>query len=131
MGFSSPGRGQPPCGACHPGGGGFEFDREGNRYDEHLRENPDLADSLDGDYRGSKWDQSGVVEADCLICHLEGYHFEQRVDQLTSGNYKWAVVAGSRLGIVEGSVRAGQAPTVHRVCTKRYGPTATATIARP
>ena len=37
-------RGQPPCGACHPGGGGFEFDRDGNRYDEHLAENPDLAD---------------------------------------------------------------------------------------
>ncbi len=112
VGFSSPGRGQPPCGACHPGGGGFEFDREGNRYDEHLAENPDLAASLDGDYHRSRWDQSGVVEADCLICHLEGYHFEERVDQLTSGNYKWAVVAGSRLGIVSGSVAAGQTPTV-------------------
>jgi formate dehydrogenase gamma subunit len=112
VGFSSPGRGQPPCGACHPGGGGLEFDREGNRYDEHLAENPGLADTLDGDYHQSRWDQSGVVEADCLICHLEGYRFEDRVDQLTSGNYKWAVVAGSRLGIVQGSVAAGQTPTV-------------------
>ena len=47
VGFSSPGRGQPPCGACHPGGGGLEFDREGNRYDEHLAEDPDLVDTLD------------------------------------------------------------------------------------
>jgi formate dehydrogenase gamma subunit len=112
VGFSSPGRGQPPCGACHPGGGGLEFDRDGNRYDDHLRENPDLAHTLDGDYHGSRWDQSGVVEADCLICHLEGYSFDLRVDQLTSGNYRWAVVAGSRIGIVDGSVADGDTPTV-------------------
>jgi formate dehydrogenase gamma subunit len=112
VGFSSPGRGQPPCGACHPGGGGVEYDREGHRYDEHLSENPDLAATLDGDYFRSRWAESGVVEADCLICHLEGYHFEQRVDQLTSGNYRWAVVAGSRLGIVSGSVVDGETPSV-------------------
>jgi formate dehydrogenase gamma subunit len=112
VGFSSPARGQPPCGACHPGGGGLEFDRDGNRYDEHLGENPDLADTLDGDYYRSRWDQSGVVEADCLVCHLEGYRFEERVDQLTSGNYRWAAVAGSRIGIVDGSVVSGDTPTV-------------------
>ena len=105
VGFSSPGRGEPPCGACHPGGGGFEFDRDGNRYDEHLAENPGLAESLDGDYHNSKWAASGVVEADCLICHLAGYDFEARVDQLKEGNYRWAVAAGSRLGLVDGSVR--------------------------
>jgi formate dehydrogenase gamma subunit len=112
VGFSSPGRGEPPCGACHPGGGGLEFDRDGNRYDEHLAENPELAESLDGDYYQSQWDKSGVVEADCLVCHLEGYDFEARVDQLRNGNYKWAVVAGSRLGGVSGSVRRSREPTV-------------------
>jgi hypothetical protein len=100
VGFSPVSRGLPPCGACHPGGGGLEFDRDGNRYDEYLREHPELAETLDGDYHNSHWDESGVVEADCLICHLEGYRFEDRVDQLTSGNYKWAVVAGSRIGRV-------------------------------
>jgi formate dehydrogenase gamma subunit len=112
VGFSSPGGGLPPCGACHPGGGGLEFDRDDNRYDEQLSANPDLVQTLDGDYFQSEWDKSGVVEADCLICHLKGYYFDQRVDQLTSGNYKWAVVAGSRLGIVQGSVAAGDTPTV-------------------
>lgn len=112
VGFSSPGRGEPPCGACHPGGGGLEFDREGNRYDEHLEANPGLAETLDGDYYRSRWDASGVVEPDCLICHLEGYHFENRVEQLANGNYRWAVVAGSRLGIVDGAVRRDQQPTV-------------------
>jgi formate dehydrogenase gamma subunit len=112
VGFSSPGRGEPPCGACHPGGGGLEFDRDGERYDERLGGEPELAESLDGDYYRSKWDKSGVVEADCLICHLEGYDFESRVDQLKNGNYRWAVVAGSRIGIVEGAVRRDQAPEV-------------------
>lgn len=111
VGFSATGD-QPPCGACHPGGGGLEFDRDGNRYDEHLAENPELADSLDGDYHGSKWDASGVVEADCFACHLEGYDFQARIDQLRQGNYKWAVVAGSRIGVVEGSVRRGREPSV-------------------
>jgi formate dehydrogenase gamma subunit len=112
VGFSSPGRGEPPCGACHPGGGGFEYDREGNRFDEHLADNPDLKETFDGDYYQSRWDESGVVEADCLICHLAGYDFEARVDQLKSGNYRWAVVAGSRLGIVEGSVRRNREVSV-------------------
>jgi formate dehydrogenase gamma subunit len=112
VGFSSPGGGEPPCGACHPGGGGFEFDRDGNLYDEHLSANPELADSLDGDYYQSAWDRSGVVEADCLICHLRGYDFEARVDQLKNGNYRWAVAAGSRLGSVAGAVRREQEPTV-------------------
>ena len=112
VGFSSPGRGEPPCGACHPGGGGLEFDRDGNRYDERLADEPELASSLDGDYYESRWDRSGVVEADCMICHLAGYDFGARVDQLKNGNYRWAVVAGSRLGIVDGAVRRDQEPTV-------------------
>ncbi|MGD2123335.1 MAG: formate dehydrogenase subunit gamma [Gemmatimonadota bacterium] len=112
VGFSSPGGGEPPCGACHAGGGGFEFDRDGNRYDEHLAANPELAETLDGDYYRSQWDRSGVVEADCLICHLEGYDFNRRIRQLTDGNYRWAVVAGSRIGNVTGAVRRGQEPVV-------------------
>ncbi len=112
VGFSSPGGGEPPCGACHPGGGGFEYDREGLRYDEHLSENPGLSEQLDGDYYKSRWNESGVVEADCLVCHLDGYDFEARVDQLKNGNYRWAVVAGSRLGLVDGSVRRNREPSV-------------------
>ena len=112
VGFSSPGRGEPPCGACHPGGGGLEFDRDGNRYDETLADTPELSETLDGDYHDSKWDRSGVVEADCLICHLEGYDFGARVEQLTNGNYRWGVVAGSRIGIVDGAVRRDQEPEV-------------------
>jgi formate dehydrogenase gamma subunit len=112
VGFSSPGRGEPPCGACHPGGGGLEYDRDGRRYDQRLTAHPGLAEEFDGDYYHSRWDRSGVVEADCLLCHLRGYNFSDRVDQLTEGNYRWAVVAGSGFGIVNGSVRRGDTPTV-------------------
>lgn len=112
VGFSAPARGEPPCGACHPGGGGLEFDRDGNRYDETQAAHPELAASLDGDYHRARWDASGVVEADCLICHMRGYDFEARIEQLTQGNYRWAVVAGSRLGSAQGSVRRGQVPIV-------------------
>jgi formate dehydrogenase gamma subunit len=112
VGFSSPGRDEPPCGACHPGGGGLEHDRDGKRYDQQLAGHPELAAEFDGDYYRSRWDKSGVVEADCLLCHLEGYSFSDRTDQLTQGNYRWAVVAGSRFGIVDGSVRQGDTPTV-------------------
>lgn len=73
------------CSGCHTGGGWMEKDRNGNRYDET---DPASVSLFDGDYfnRGtdennqpasietvSQWDwkKSGVVEADCLICHID------------------------------------------------------------
>ncbi len=112
VGFSA-GNGSPyPCGACHPGGGGLEHDRNGNRYDEMMTDDPSLAETLDGDYYQSRWDKSGVVEADCFICHLKGYSFDERAYQLENGNYQWAVVAGTGFGIVEGTVADDEIPQV-------------------
>ncbi|MDD2904481.1 MAG: hypothetical protein PHU44_18790, partial [Syntrophales bacterium] len=104
--------GTPGCGGCHPGGGGLEFDRDGQRYDTRLQADPTLAQSLDGDYYQSKWDKTGVVEADCLICHLPGYNFTERNIQLQSLNFKWATVAASGIGLVSGAVKKGQQPKV-------------------
>ena len=112
VGFSAQRGGQPPCGACHAGGGGLEYDRDGNRYDDYLTEYPDLKDSLDGDYYQSNWDKSGVVEADCFVCHYKGYKFDDRVSQLEDGNYRWAVVAATGIGLVSGSVKYGSTPKV-------------------
>ena len=73
------------CISCHTGGGWMEKDRNGNRYD---KTDPATVAHLDGDYfnRGtdennqsasvdtvSQWDwqKSGVVEADCFICHAD------------------------------------------------------------
>jgi len=76
------------CTGCHAGGGWMEKDREGIRYDER---NVASIPHLDGDYynRGTDennpqrhalgddvigrwdWKKSGVVEADCMICHID------------------------------------------------------------
>jgi hypothetical protein len=66
--------------------------------------------SLDGDYYQSQWDKTGVVEADCFICHLPNYDFNERTRQLKMLNYKWAAVAASGIGQVQGFVRDGQQP---------------------
>jgi len=75
------------CGACHPGGGPGEFDRDGKRlYDQAtgqfgyqlLGKSPDQV-RLDGDYAQmsssgvlgtARWDATGLAEPDCLFCHL-------------------------------------------------------------
>ena len=105
----------PACGWCHPGGGPLEFGRtrEGRAdlsrnlaQGERGNGNP-----LDGDYSSrftpdgrSRFRESGVVEADCLICHLLSYRMEARNWQLTVRNYRWAATAGAGLGGVHGAV---------------------------
>ncbi len=69
------------CYGCHTGGGYAEYDRDGIRYDQK-----NVADikPLDGDYfepmtmknghfhaMAWDWKKSGVVEADCMICHTD------------------------------------------------------------
>ncbi|KUO48774.1 MAG: hypothetical protein APF76_17980 [Desulfitibacter sp. BRH_c19] len=99
-------------GAFHPGGGMLEFDRQLRRYDDALRENSSLAESFDGDYYNSQWVESGVVEIDCLLCHLPGYDYQARVEQMEKGNLRWAATAGAGLGSVDGSVLEGEEPQV-------------------
>jgi len=67
--------------------------------------------ALDGDYSSrftpdgkSAFRQSGVVEADCMICHNPGYRLEERSEQLYRRNYRWAASAGAGLGNVSGAV---------------------------
>lgn len=86
------------CASCHTGGGWMETDRNGNRYDET---DPDTVADMDGDYfnRGtdennqatsvevvSQWDwkKSGVVEADCFICHADFNAMINRDPQLAA-----------------------------------------------
>lgn len=69
------------CEGCHSGGGWMERDRNGRRYDEV---DPESVAHLDGDYfyrttdeNGEEiitqwdWQQSGVVENDCMVCHVK------------------------------------------------------------
>jgi hypothetical protein len=109
------------CGNCHPGGGPLEYDRDGHRYDERMRDPaaglvPGGDNGFDGDYYKALWSKTGVIEADCLLCHMPGYGYAQRNDQLARLNFRWAATAGAGFGTIVGEVKAGQTPTV------RYDP---------
>jgi len=101
------------CGSCHPGGGSAEFDREGKRYDRWMADPTSALSSggenhFDGDYYKARWTESGVVEADCLLCHLPSYRMAERNKQLSALNFRWAATAGSGLATVTGSVDKGE-----------------------
>jgi hypothetical protein len=105
------------CGVCHPGGGAAEYDRNGNRYDRFAADPkngiiPGGENNLDGDYFKARWAESGVLEADCLICHLKDYNNQKRKKQIQSLNFRWAATAGAGFGEVEGSVGQGEKPKV-------------------
>ena len=105
------------CGNCHPGGGPLEFDRAGKRYDEWMRDpasglTPGGDNRFDGDYYKARWSDSGVIEADCLICHLPEYDFKKRNDQVAKLNFRWAATEGAGFGRVTGIVASNQTPQV-------------------
>jgi len=97
------------CGICHPGGGSLEFDRNGKRYDKVMTDTSygykdGEKNNLDGDYYKARWQASGVIEADCFMCHLPQYNNKVRVQQIQKLNYRYAALAASGFGIVNGSV---------------------------
>ncbi|MGC8988762.1 MAG: hypothetical protein ACP5MD_01435 [Verrucomicrobiia bacterium] len=105
------------CGNCHPGGGPLEFDRNGKRYDTWMRDpasglTPGGDNHFDGDYFKARWSETGVIEADCLLCHLPEYDFKKRNAQLARLNFKWAATEGAGLGKVTGAVSSNQTPQV-------------------
>ena len=97
------------CGACHPGGGWGEYDRKGNLYynEESKKFGYEVSGDnplLDGDYSpfsngnpnyGASWDQSGVSEGDCLICHLKGYQWKERGATLRGKFFKYGPTVGA------------------------------------
>jgi len=92
-------------GAFHTGGGRLESDSEGKRYDTRLAKENDLRLELNPDYYQSRWDQSGVLEIDCLMCHsLNSYDHAERAAQIAVMNFKWAPTAGAGFGCVSGKV---------------------------
>ncbi|MGQ9820153.1 MAG: multiheme c-type cytochrome [Candidatus Kapaibacteriales bacterium] len=96
------------CGTCHPGGGPLEYDRKGFRYDKYMDSVKYTAggiNNFDGDYFKAHWNRSGVIEADCNICHQPDYDFSGRSKNLLNWNFRWLATAGSKLAKVEGSVK--------------------------
>ena len=105
------------CARCHPGGGPVEYDRAGKRYDKWMKD-PASGFScggnnrFDGDYFKARWSKTGVLEADCLLCHLPEYRFSERSRQIGLLNFRWAATAGAGLGQINGSVKNKQPVTV-------------------
>jgi hypothetical protein len=105
------------CGNCHPGGGPMEFDRDGIRYDRKMADpqsgfSPGGENALDGDYYKARWSETGVIEADCLLCHMPEYDYGRRNAQLASLNFRWAASEGAGFGRISGKVAAGEQPKV-------------------
>jgi len=105
------------CGKCHPGGGPLERDRDGRRYDTWMADpasglEPGGENAFDGDYYRARWSETGVLEADCLICHLPEYDTGERNRHLAAMNFRWAATAGAGLATVAGSVAGGKPVTV-------------------
>ena len=95
------------CGECHPGGGPAEYDRNGFRYDKQMIEKGYTSggtNDLDGDYYQARWSETGVLEADCMICHQPDYNNETRKEQLKNLNFRWVATAASGMGVVSGSI---------------------------
>ncbi len=97
------------CGACHPGGGATEYDRRGHLYYNEESKKSGYEDSggsspLDGDYTsfsngnpnyGAPWNECGVSEADCLICHLKGYQWKERGATLRGKFFRYGPTVGA------------------------------------
>jgi hypothetical protein len=106
-----------PCASCHPGGGSAEFDRDGKRYDVWMSDpasgfSAGGNNNFDGDYYQARWTETGVMEADCLLCHLPEYNGSERKRQLGAWNFRWAATAGAGFAQVDGSVKSGEPVTV-------------------
>ncbi|HEX2867756.1 MAG TPA: multiheme c-type cytochrome [Ignavibacteriales bacterium] len=105
------------CGSCHPGGGPLEYDRDGKRYDKTMLDSSKhytsgADNNFDGDYFKARWTESGVIEADCMLCHLPEYDYKARNTQLDKLNFRWAASEGSGLAKVDGSIKDNKTVSV-------------------
>jgi hypothetical protein len=137
------------CGICHPGGGPTQYDRDGRLYWDGTQFGygggvaalPTEA-RLDGDYGfvvpkdgpggvplagtptlANGWKKNGVLEADCLLCHLQGYSWKNRAATMiaqgvatnTAGQplaaFKMAPVVGAGWGTVTVAAAPAFPPT--------------------
>ncbi len=122
------------CGACHPGGGWGEYDRKGNLYYNEETKNlvmnfqemircwmGTIPPSVMGNANyGAPWDQSGVSEADCLICHLKGYQWKERGATLRGRFFKYGPTVGAGWATVKLSQDESGNPKADEVNRRLY-----------
>lgn len=81
-------------GPRHAGGGPAEFSSTGQPLNEMPIVEGDPAthvlDPSTGQPRVWDWNESGVVENNCFLCHIPHPNNAARTEALSSGNFKWA-----------------------------------------
>jgi thiosulfate reductase cytochrome b subunit len=98
-------------GGRHVGGGPAAVSRDGRPLVD-LPADPDnpetsVVDPVTGERTAWDWNESGVVEMNCFLCHLDAPNNEARLATLAAGNFGWAntmTLLGT--GILTGSVEA-------------------------
>jgi hypothetical protein len=70
------------------------------------QEEPESAAEQSGEVSSGRWNLSGQLDLDCMICHRNDrmYSGEQWSNQVSNQNFAWAPTAASGLGYVEGKV---------------------------
>ena len=81
-------------GSRHVGSGPAQFSRDGQPL-VNLASDPNdpetsLLDSQTGEVIPWNWQESGVVEMNCFLCHIPSPNNDARIQALQSGNFKWA-----------------------------------------
>jgi thiosulfate reductase cytochrome b subunit len=95
-------------GVRHVGGGPAVYSQNGNLLTDLAITPGDpqthIVDAATGGLTPWDWDESGVVEMNCFLCHTQNPDNESRMETLHAGDFKWAnaatLVTG---GIVESS----------------------------
>lgn len=109
------------CGECHVGGGAFEYlplapgtnlattPRQElrsatltgiNAFNYFIDQYDEDNDGVLGEVLPQDYSQTGVLEMDCLMCHLEGYSWEARKEAIRTGKFDASRVAGAGIGEV-------------------------------
>lgn len=116
------------CGECHVGGGAMEYipaaqgtdlSQPGARqdlrtaaangwfnssmytaYNYFIDQYDEDGDGVLGEVIEQDYSQTGVLEVDCLMCHMEGYSWSDRKDAIRTGNFDSSRAAGAGLGTV-------------------------------
>ena len=138
------------CAECHVGGGAMEYVpvamgtelSEGAR--PELRANPAILagtqyntfnyfidqydennDGILGQVLPQNYADTGVMEMDCLMCHMEGYSWDDRVQAIRKGNFDASRVAGAGLGTADNAVAGSTGVGLDGTSSAGYGKTVT------
>ena len=84
-------------GIRHVGGGPAVYSREGVRLTDlaHQPGDPETnqLNPATGELTPWDWEESGVVEMNCFLCHTSNPDNESRMAEIQSGNFQWANTA--------------------------------------